>query len=82
MQLLDQTPGLPLLDDKTEIQIAGRLADQMNPVLGKDTERGTDLMQDRPDFLPDEADDLRIVDNLDPAQAFERLAQPGQRSGI
>src|SRR6185437_1786723 len=49
VELVDQPIALPLIDDEGEVEIVGRLADEVDLLLLEELERASQLVQDRAD---------------------------------
>ena len=79
MQLLDQAVALVLVDDEGEVQIVGRLADQVDLLLLEELEGAAELVQDGADVAPDEAHRGARADHLHAAQPREIGDQLGHR---
>ena len=71
VELSDQAAALVLIDDEREVQIVGRLADQVDLLFLEELERAAELVQDRADVAPDQAHRGARADHLYAAQPRE-----------
>ena len=68
MQVGDQACALRLIDHKGEVEVVGRLADEVDALFGKKLQGITQPMQDAADVPPDQADRRARADHLRPTE--------------